>query len=74
MALFGAALGVHFSGIDQPHAQFDVLAQGRDFPLVGRAIFAHAPSALANDQDSDARQFAGPPESLKVFYGLRVAA
>jgi hypothetical protein len=50
------------------------LAQGRDFLLVGRATFAHAPGALANDRDGDARQFTGTPESLKVIYGLRVAA
>jgi hypothetical protein len=43
----GAALGVHFRGVDQGQAQIEPGAQGRDLGLpVGRAL-SHMPAALA---------------------------
>ncbi|MDT4852182.1 hypothetical protein FQZ97_864050 [compost metagenome] len=46
--LLGAAFGVHLGGVDQFQAQFQALAQGRDFALALAAALAHVPGALAN--------------------------
>ncbi|MNO69829.1 hypothetical protein D3C76_606920 [compost metagenome] len=55
----GAAFGIHFSGIDQGHAQVDTQAQGGDFLVMAGAVFAHLPGALADHGYLGAGQLLG---------------
>src|SRR5260370_7422792 len=44
--LLGAAVGIHFRGIDQPHAEVETETQRRDLRFAPAAILAHHPGAL----------------------------
>lgn len=60
----GAPLAIHLGGVDEGHALVDPQLQCRDFGATPVRVFAHAPGALADDRDGNARQINGAHDNL----------
>jgi hypothetical protein len=43
----GSAIGIHFRGVDQGHAEIEACAERRDFVLSAPRVLGHTPCSLA---------------------------